>query len=442
MFSRRDLARIITPLIIQQLLAQFVGMADSIMVSSVGEAAVSGVALVDSINSLFITIFTALTTGGSVVTSQFLGAKDYVSANKSAKQLIYTTLTISLSIMTFSLLFRKSMLRLIFGAIDENVMECAQTYFLYTSLSFPFFSVYSCCAATFRSMGNSKISMYASFLVNIINVIGNSLLIYVFKLGVAGAAIATLVSRMSGMFLIMFLLRNKDNPVYVRKLFPIHLDFKIIKRILNIGVPNGIENGMFQFGRVILQSMVSTMGTYAIAANAVAHNISGLQSVFGVTIGLASITIVGQCVGANDKEQAKKYAKKLLRLTYICVFCAATTMMLLSKQIIDFYNLSPQSATICHRLLIMYGVVASLIWPLSFTLPNIFRAASDVKFPLMISLISMWLFRISLCFVFVHFGFGIYGIWIAMFCDWVFRALVYTTRFVKGTWLTKYKALK
>ena len=440
MFSGRDLTKLIIPLLIEQILGITVGIADSMMVASAGEAAVSGVSLVDSLTLLLIYVFSALAGGGAVVLSQFMGKGDMKNTRHAAGQLMWMVFLVSSAIAAFSLLFRKPLLHLIFGSIDADVMKNAQVYFLYIAMCFPFLGLYNGGAAIYRSMGNTKVSMYASVIMNLINVVGNAILIFVFHLGAAGAAISTLFSRIIGAGLMMVLIHNKNNPIYVEKLYRFKPDFAVIKRICGIGIPNGTESGMFQFGKVLTQSLIATFGTVQIAANAVGNSLTSLQYVPGTAIGLAMVTVVGRCIGAGEKEQAEKYTKQLLAIAYACLVTICILMSIFAKPIIGLYNLSPDSSHIASHLILMHSLTAALIWPIAFALPNAFRAASDVRYTMIIAITSMWIFRVGLSYVFGSFaGFGIYGVWIAMFCDWIFRAAIFGIRFLRGTWLTKYK---
>jgi len=440
LFSRKDLFTIIAPLMVEQLLAVTIGMLDTMMVASAGEAAVSGVSLVDSLNLLLIYLFSALATGGAVITSQFLGAKNFEAARKSAKQLIYVVFIVSTIIMLCAVIFRSQILRLIFGSIDTSIMENAKIYFLFTAISYPFLALYNGGAALFRSMGNSKISMRASLIMNIINVSGNAILIFVFHLGAAGAAIATLFSRIVGSMIMLVLIHDKHGSIYIEKLFHYKPDFGIIKSILRIGIPNGMENSMFQLGKVLTQSLIASFGTIAIAANAAANALSSMQYIFGTAISLSMVTIVGRCIGAGEINQAKKYTIKLLSIAYTAIFIVALTMTIFIKPLISLYNLSPASSQLAYYLMLYHAACVCTIWPAAFTLPNAFRAASDVKYPLLISMISMWVFRVALSYVLgLYFGLGIMGVWIAMTSDWLFRAILFLIRFVRGRWTTKYK---
>lgn len=438
MFTVKELRKMIVPLLIEQFLAVSIGMIDSMMVSYAGEAAVSGVSLVDTFNLLLIYLFTALAGGGAVVISQLIGKNDLESANNSVKQLIWVVTSVAVLLSIVSIAFKGPILAFIFGAVDSDVMNNAQIYFLFTALSYPFLALYNGGAAVFRSMGNSKISMYASILMNIINVVGNAVLIFAFHLGAAGAAIATLISRIIGALVIIVLVHNKNNMIYLEKLFHFKPDFFIIKKICAIGIPNGLENSMFQFGKVVTQSLVATFGTMQIAANAVGNSIAAIQYIPGHAVGLTMITVIGRCVGAEEKEQAKKYALKLLGVTYGLIIAISVVMIAFLKPIIGFYNLSPESAELAYKLMVWHCVVVSVIWPSGFTLPNSFRAAGDVKYPMIMSISSMWVCRVGLSYLFgKYMNMGIEGIWLAMFCDWIFRAIWYVIRYIKGTWLSK-----
>ncbi|MBQ9734699.1 MAG: MATE family efflux transporter [Clostridia bacterium] len=438
LFSRKDLSKIIIPLFIEQTLAITVGMFDSVMVSSVGEAAVSGVSLVDTLNLLLIYLFTALAGGGAVVISQLIGQKDYKRANEASKQLLYIVFIVACALTLLATTLRTPLLKLIFGSIEKDVMEHAKIYFLFTALSYPFFGIYSACASVFRAMGNSSISMRISLAMNIINIGGNALLIYVFNMGAAGAAIATLFSRIVGAVIILILTRNPKNQVYIEKPFSYKISAYYVKRICGIGIPNGLENGMFQFGKVLTQSLISSFGTIHIAANAVANSLTALQYIPGTAIGLTMVVVVGRCVGAGEKEQAKAYSKKLLGITYVAILAISAILCSFSTFFVGMYNLSAQSTALAKQLIFFHSICVCTIWPIAFPLTNAFRAANDVKFTMIISVASMWIFRVGLSFVFAKVtNIGVPCVWIAMSCDWIFRTIIFGIRYLKGSWLKK-----
>ena len=455
MFSRRDLAKIIVPLVIQQVLAVTIGMADSMMVSSAGETAVSGVSLVTSLDLLLVFCFSALAGGGAIVISQFVGQNNIDTAKNAAKQLVYVTVGVAAVLTAIVVTVRHPMLNLLFGDVEEAVMSSAQDYFLYIALSFPFLALHDAGAAIFRANGNSMISMITSVLMNCINLAGNAILIFGFGMGAKGAAIATLVSRAVGGIIVLVLAHRKSEKVHLERILSYRPDGVLIKRILKVGVPSGLENGMFQFGKLLTQSLISSMGTAAIAANAVAHTLATFQYMPGNAVGLATVTVVGRCIGAGEKKQATKYARLILGLTYLFLWFIIILTFIFANPVINIYNLSAEAASQANTLIVYHAIVAAVIWPIAFTLPGSLRAASDVRFPLIVSAFSMWAFRVSLSYVLaqetVNFfglftfpgaGLGVLGVWVAMTADWLFRAILFAYRHLSGKWLTKYKALE
>lgn len=437
-FSNKDLKKLIIPLFVEQMLAITVGMADTIMVSSVGEAAVSGVSLVDMVNILIINIFAALATGGAVVAGQLIGARDRERACLSANQLLLVASVISVAIMFLSLLLREQLLRLLFGVIEHDVMENALTYFWITALSFPFIALYNSCAALFRAMGNSRVSMVISLITNMINVVGNAFCIYVLHMGVAGVALPTLISRMAGAVIMLVLIMDNRREVYVR-LKGFRVDFGMVRRILYIGVPSGLENSLFQMGRVLVVSIIATFGTVQIAANAVANNLDSLGTIPGQAMSLTMITVVGRCVGARDYEQVKYYVKKLIKSAYAVTIAMNAAVILSMPLVLRVYNLSDETLRLAAILVLIHDGCAMLFWPVAFTLPNALRAANDVKFTMIVSIASMWIFRIVFSYILGKFmGWGAIGVWVSMIMDWICRLSFFITRYRSGKWQTKY----
>lgn len=440
LFSNRDLRKIIIPLLIEQFFAVLVGMADTVMVSIAGESAVSGVSLVNTFNLFIIYLFTALCAGGAIVIAQLLGKKDYEKAMQAGKQLYYVVFVFATIISVAMLIFRRQILGLIFGKIELEVMQNALNYSLYTSISFIFLALYNAGASFYRAQGNTKISMSTSLVMNIINVCGNAILIYGFKMGAVGAAIATLFANVFGAGFITFRACRKKQDLYIDKLFKYKPNLNLIKNICGIGIPNGLENGMFQFGKIITLSLISTFGTAQIAANATGNTLASLQYACGNALGLAMTAVIGRCIGAGQKEQAKHYAKKLTGITYACVITVSAILCLFSKTFVGFFNLSPTATKISQDIVYAHSIFICTIWPVAFTLPNSFRAASDVRFTMIIAIASMWTLRVGLSFVFaIYFDMGVMSVWYAMFCDWIFRFIIFGTRYLSGKWLTKYK---
>ncbi len=438
MFSRKDLYKLIFPLIIEQLLAVTIGMADTVMVANVGEAAVSGISLVDSINILLINIFSALATGGAIIASQYIGREEPHNACTAAKQLLYATTSLSLVIMLPCLIFQKPFLGAVFGNIDPLVMRNANTYFLLSALSYPFLAVYNSGAALFRAMGNSKVSMFTSLLMNLINIFGNALLIYGFNAGVAGAGIASLVSRAAGAVIMVILLQNQKNLIHIENILKFELKPQMIQNILRIGVPNGMENGMFQIGKILVQSLIASLGTTAIAANAVCNNIATIAQIPGSAIGLGMVTVVGQCVGARNYPDAKRYTLKLTGVAYLSMGILNILVLICVNPLVGVFNLSAEGLAMARNITILQCIACILLWPSSFTLPNGLRAANDVKFTMIVSMFSMWVFRVGFSYLLVQgLQMGLMGVWIAMYIDWMFRIACFVTRLLQGKWMNK-----
>lgn len=434
-YSNADLKKLILPLVMEQLLAILVGMLDTVMISGVGEAAVSGVSLVDNINILVIQVFSALATGGAVVAGHALGQRREEEAGRSAWQMVLFLLYASAVTTVVLLGAHRSILRAIFGQVEARVMSSATTYLIITGLSICPLALYNGCAALFRAMGNSKITMYISLLMNLLNLIGNATLIYGFKMGVAGAAISTTLSRTVAAGMIFYLLFQEGRVIHFRHRVTAKMDFGLIKRILYIGVPNGLENSLFQLGKILLLSLVSTFGTSAIAANAVCGTIANFNILPGMAINLALLSVASYCIGAGDFEQTRYYTKKLMRLTNLCMIVVSVLMIILCRAMLLLYHLTPETEELAVQVIRFHAFMCMFAWVPSFTLPNTLRAAGDVMWTMAISIVSMWVFRIGTAYFFSKvFHLELIGIWIAMTIDWMFRGACYWMRFRRGKW--------
>ena len=421
---------------LEQLLSITVGLADTIMVSSVGEAAVSGVSLVDMLNVLIINIFSALATGGAVVVAQLLGARERKRACDASRQLYLVVIVISLIIAVLIMLFRVPLLRLLFGSIEDDVMDSALTYLTVSVFSYPILAIYNAGAALFRAQGNSRISMLIAGLINVVNLIGNSILIYVLKWGVAGAALSSVFSRGVAAVVITVLLLHPDHPVTLRTGKRFRPELPLIRRILQIGIPNGLENSLFQLGRILVVSMIALFGTTQIAANAVANNLDAVAVIPGQAMSLAMITVVGQCIGAGDIPQARRMANKLMKITYLINGACCLLTIAATPLVLKIYNMSPEAISLGMTLIFIHNGCAMLIWPASFTLPNVLRAANDVRYPMVCSVASMMLLRLASGYVLgVMCNLGAIGIWIAMVADWACRSICFFLRFRGTRWL-------
>lgn len=435
LYTNSDLKKLIVPLVFEQLLAILVGMVDVVMIAGVGEAAVSGVSLVDTINVLVINITAALATGGAVVAGHFLGQKEPENASKAAWQLLLFSVFLSLVVTILFLAAHKPLLRLVFGQVEPLVMENATTYLIITALSICPLAIYNSCAALLRAMNDSKTTMWIAIIMNLINAIGNAILIYGVKIGVAGAAIATTASRVVAAVIIMFIMFDKERTIHFKGQVTWKPDFGLIKKILYIGVPNGLENSLFQLGKILLLSLVSTFGTYAIAANAVCNTLASFNSLPGQAINLALLSVASMCVGAGDFEQTRYYTKKLMKLAAISTALLSLVIILFSPQIMKIYQLSFQAEELGVQVIRWHALMAVVFWIPSFTLPNTLRAAGDVVWTMMIAILSMWMFRIGFAYFLHHtFQAGLLGVWIAMTIDWMFRSLCYVLRYRGHKW--------
>lgn len=435
MFTRQDLKKLIMPLIIEQILLVAVGMADTIMISSVGEAAVSGVSLVDNINVLLINIFTALATGGAVVAGHSLGEGSKEKASEAAEQLLLFTTAMSILIMAVVLVGHQWILSHVFGRIEADVMADAKIYLMITALSIPFIALYNAGAAIFRAMSDSRTSMIVSLIMNGVNIAGNALLIFGLKMGVAGAAIPTLVSRILAAVIIIALLRNQGLDIHLRRNMSFRFQKAIVRKICYIGIPNGLENSVFQLGKILVLSLVTSFGTTALAANAVANNIAQFQIIPGMAIGYAIVTVTSQCVGARQYDEARRYTKLLLKYIYAGMWLVNIFVVVICPFIVKAYHLTQATGELTEKILIYHAICCMLIWPLAFSLPNTLRAAGDVRITLIISMFSMWVFRIGFSFLLGGtLQWGVFGIWVAMTIDWLFRAILFVARYRSGKW--------
>jgi len=438
MFSNAYLRHLILPLVAESLLAVTIGMADTVMVAVNGEMAVSGISLVDAFSQLMIAMFSAFATGGAVVSSQYLGNQDRPSACEAGRQLYMLSLVVGLGIVILFLPIRRSFLGLLFGHIEQGVMDSGVTYFFWILLSFPFLAIYNSCAALFRSMGNSKLSLKVSLLMNLINIGGNALLIYGAHLGVAGAGIATLASRMAAAVAMTCLLRSSQNAIHLDGMFPFHWKKPMIAKILQIGIPSGVESSVFQVGKLLVQNFIAGLGTASLAANAICNSIASFANIPGNAMGLASITVVGQCIGAGKPDQASLYAKRLLWKTYLFMGITSLSIYVFSPAIAHWFGLSEEAETIAVSVLRQCMLFSALVWPVSFELPNSLRAAGDAKYTMIVSMCSMWGFRVLFSYVLTTWAhLGLNGIWMGMYVDWICRAFFFVTRFRNGKWKTK-----
>ncbi|MDE6913229.1 MAG: MATE family efflux transporter [Lachnospiraceae bacterium] len=436
LFDNRALFLLLLPIIIEQLLNSLMGMVDTMMVSTVGSEAISAVSLVDSVNNLVIQIFSAMASGAAIICSQYIGSGNEQESNKAARQVALTVLVIALAIMGFCILGGERLLRFIFGTVEEPVMDNAIIYFVITVISYPFLALFSAGAAFYRASGNARFPMKVSVASNILNITGNAVFIYVFRWGAAGAALATLLSRVFCTTVIFYCLRKPGQVIVVRDYLKIRPDMPLIVKIMAIGIPSGIENGMFQFGKLAIQSTVSTMGTIAIAAQAMTNILESVNGVVGMGVGIGLMTVAGQCIGAGRTEETKYYIVKLTKIAWAGILVSCLLVFAITKPVTWLAGMEPESAKMCFEMVTAITIAKPLFWAGSFVIAYGLRAAGDVKFSMMVSVITMWGCRVALCIFLVRvFHFGPMAVWIGMFADWGIRSVIFVRRFMGGKWL-------
>ncbi|MBE7002987.1 MAG: MATE family efflux transporter [Ruminococcaceae bacterium] len=438
-FTNRQLVALIAPLLAEQLLAIMVGLADSLMVSSVGDASISAVSLVDSISNLMIYIFSAMAAGGAAVAGQYIGRREQENANSAGQHLVMLLGGTSLLFTLLLYLFKTAVLTTVFGRIDADVMASTDKYYSIVMASIPGIALYNGGAAIFRTMGRSDVSLKVSLLMNGINVSGNAILIFVFHMDVAGVAIPTLVSRTVAAAVILSLLCNKKLALHLSDVRAFRLNTRLLRNILYIGVPSGVENGMFHLGRLILFSLVSTFGTASIVANAIGNTLGNFHCFAGSAIGLGLTTVVSQCVGAGDFDAARYYMRKLTYAAYAIMAAVNLLLIALMPLIMRIYDVSPEAEKLAVTVALIHGISAIFLWLPSFMIPSFLRAAGDASFTMLASMTTMWLCRVLFAYIFGKFmGYGVVGVWVAhAILDWTVRSIVFILRYRSGKWTTK-----
>ena len=427
-----DMKKLVLPIIIEQLLASTIGLFDTIMVSSAGEAAVAGVSTVDSLNLLLINLFMGIATGTTVVISQYIGANRYKDAKRTATQSLWASIFISVLIMTLCVIDCHWVLSLLFGKIEQDVMGHAVSYFLYSAISYPFLAVYSTCAAIYRAKGNATATMIISIIMNIINVSWNAIFIYGFKMGAGGAALSSLISRAVGAMIMVLLLLRRSEEINIRKMFPFKFQWDVLKLVLLIGLPAAAESVIFQLGKVMTQSFITGYGTEAITANGVVNTIFAIALIPGNSLNIAIMTVVGQLIGAGKTKEAKRYVWLFGGIVMLLQVFTNSIIYAVHTPVFSLFGLGDKTAAIANQLLLSVTIVVPVLWAASFTIPAGLRASGDVKFPMIISICTMWFGRVLFGYLLGSvFGMGVLGIWIGMYLDWLLRAPIYILRLRK-----------
>lgn len=436
LFTNRQLVALMWPLLLEQFLAITVGLADSLMVATVGDAAISAVSLVDSISNLMIYIFSAMATGGAAVAGQYIGQRQKEDACHAGQQLIALLAAVSVFFVALLYLFRAQVLTVMFGHIEPDVMAATNTYYLYVMASIPGIALYNGGAALWRTMGRSDISLKVSLLMNGINVAGNAILIFGLGFDVAGVAIPTLVSRTVAAVVIVWLLFNEKLELHLSDIRAFRFEKRVMRNIFRIAIPSGVENGMFHFGRLILFSLISTFGTASITANAIGNTMGNFHVFAGQAICMGLTTVVSQCVGAGAYDRARYYMKKLTVVAYTVMGIVNLTLILCIPLILRVYDVAPEAAVLAREVMLLHGSSAIVMWMPSFMIPYFLRAAGDATFTMVVSMITMWLVRVLGAYVIGRYlGYGVVGVWFAhAILDWATRSVIFYARYRSGKW--------
>lgn len=436
LFTNKQLKNMILPLLMEQFLLMLVGLADTFVVSYVGEAAVSGVSLVNSFNTIFLFLFTALASGGAVVVSQYIGSRQADQASRSVSQLLMISTLFSVAIMILVLIFNESLIDGIFGKVEPDVKEACITYLRISAYSYPALAVYNTGSALYRSIGKTSVTMKISIASNMLNVAGNLIGVFVLHAGVAGVAYPSLIARaFSAVVITVLCFRQKEIRYYWKDIFT--WDGELLKKIMGIAVPNGIESGIFQFVKVALTSVIAMFGTYQIAANGIAQSFWSVAALISTSMGPVFITVIGQCMGARDIPQAEYYFKKLMKITLLISILWNGAIFVCTPFLMNFYAVSAKTRQLVIWLVLIHNVANAIVFPFADCLGKGLRASGDVRFTMGISLFTTIGVRLVLSILFgIILNLGVIGIAIAMCLDWTVRAALFILRYLQGKWKT------
>lgn len=459
LFTAKALAALIIPICIESALSMSLGMIDGLMasngVSGAGNKILSAITSVDQVSSLLIQLFAAFGAGGAIITSQLLGAGKAEEANKSAKQLLVIMLLAALVVMAICMALNRQIIELLFGETSQETKDYACQYFLVMAASYPFLAVFNCCAAVLRAQRKSMNTMLSGIISFVLNIGFNALFIYAARLEVIGVALGTLLARIFPACFTLFLATRKSNAVRIKIFEKFRFNGKLLKQILKLGVPSGIESSLFQLGKILVIVFIS-IGAYNVvtgvdpstgaqivdnfqtAANSAAYNINTMSSIIGNGINTAILTVIGQAIGRGDINQVKYYIKKMLFLSYAGNAVCVAVVWALSEPLLTFYNISPEARQIARNCLTLCLSLQFVTYPLSFGLPAVLKASSDVKYVMCASVISMLLMRVGLCYIltceWAGAKMGAMGLWIGMVCDWGLRSVLFGGRLISGRW--------
>ena len=441
MLIRKNVLKLAVPIIVEQTFVMMLGVCNTMMAGHIGEEAVSAIGMVDSINMLFISFFAALSVGATVVVAQQIGQEKPKKANETAKQAIVSGVIVAGVITLLLWIFRVPLINFLYGSAEELVKSNAKLYIEFTLLTYPFIAIEQIANGILRGAGDTKTPMYITMFMNIINIILGYRLIYgidflhIPSFGIMGAALAIAIARMIGSVIIIIVLFRGSKIIKIKKLFPFKFDMKVQKSIFNIGIPAGMEQVIFQTGKLLVQVFIVTMGTASIASNAIGMSITQIINVPGNALCLAATTLVGQYIGRDDIKGAKSTLIYLVKIATICLVSIGIIFVPIAEWLASLYTNVPEVIRLTG-ILIKSNSVAMVVWAISFVLSSGLKGAGDTRYTMMTAFIGMWVFRIGLGYVLgIVFKMGILGIWIAMYIDWFVRGTMYSVR-LKGTnWL-------
>lgn len=441
MLIRKDILGLAIPIVIEQTFVMLLGVCNTMMAGHIGQEAVSAIGMVDSMNNLFIAFFAALSVGATVVVAQQIGQKAFDKANETAKQAIASGIIVAGVISLLLWIFRVPVINFLYGSAEELVKSNAKLYIEFTLFSYPFIAISQIANGILRGAGDTKTPMYITMFMNIINIALGYILIFgihvlnIPSLGIMGAAIAIAIARMIGAVIIMTVLFNGGKVIKIEKLLSFRFDMKTQKNIFNIGIPAGVEQVIFNTGKLIVQIFIVTMGTASIAANAIGMSIMQIMNVPGSALCLAATTLVGQYIGRNDVKGAKATLIYLVKFSTVCLVSIGIVFFPISECLASIYTNVPEVIRITG-ILVKSNSIAYLAWAISFVLSAGLKGAGDTRYTMMTAFIGMWMFRIGLGYILgIVCNIGILGIWIAMYVDWIVRGTLYLLRLRGNKWI-------
>ena len=438
-YSTRDILKMMWPLLTEQFLQLVVGLADAMIGSHAGEAAISGISLVATIYAVFLFAFNALGVGGSVIISQYLGSGQEKKADETGAQLYRLSALFSIICMVITLIFGRTILHGLYWKVTPEVMQAAETYLYILSFSLPLNALYNAGAAIFKSNGLTRTTMYITVGINLINIVGDLLGVFVLHAGVAGVAWPTTISWGVAMAVITWLcMQKKAGKTTLRLSEVLRRDPVIEKQILSVAIPNVVENSLFQASKVVLAGVIATFGTTQLAANGIGQTIWNLSAMIGLAVGAVYTTVIGHTTGAGDMEASEYYLYKLTRITVVLSTLWNLALTLSLPLYMDFYSTTPEVRALVISTTVLHNIFTAFVSPLAQSMPCGFKAAGDVRYPMVTSLVCTCGIRVAFTFLLgVWLQMGLMGYMWAMCIDWSVKAVLMVIHAARGSWKNK-----